>query len=183
MNLLPQKDKEAVKRGLRSRFIIVANIFISASMVIGVTMLLPSFFLTKVQFDTAVSDNSSVKVEDAESTKTFLSIPNEVESKLEFMEEAIVKTSALSVVAKIISPIPSEVTLKSITLRRQTEKSKQNISVVISGVSKNREALVYLSDALNKLEGFESVEVPVASFTKDRDVPFSMSLVIKDGSN
>ncbi|HEY4479880.1 MAG TPA: hypothetical protein VJB58_00200 [Candidatus Paceibacterota bacterium] len=183
MNLLPQTDKDAIRHGLKLRFIIVANVFISVSMIIGTIMLLPPFFLTKVQFDNAVSDNSSTRVEDAELTKSYLLIPNEIESKLELMGEAMTKTSALDVFSKIVSPISSEITLKSITFRRQAEKSKQNMSVVISGISKDRESLVDFSDALNKLEGFESVEVPVGSFTKDRDVPFSMNLTIKNESN
>lgn len=186
MNLLPQTEKHLIKQGLRARSVIVAALLVSAAMVIGSVMLLPSYFLTRAQLSMMISDGSASKSENAELTKAYLSLPNEIEAKLEFIEADTSQIKIIGSLSKIISYLPEGVRLESVALKRQSEKSKQaNPSIVVSiaGVSKTREALVGFSESLNKSEDFESVEVPVGSLTREKDLPFSMNITVVPTKN
>lgn len=180
MNLLPETEKNLIKKGLRARSLVVVSGLVSAGMLIGLVMLLPAFFLTRVQLATTVFDGNNSKSENADSTKAFLSLPNEVEAKIEFLEESSGKVGATNAISKVVENLPSGLIFESITFRRQAEKSKKGVNINVSGVAKTREALVSFREALIRSEYFESVDMPVGSLTKEKDLPFSISVTIRD---
>ncbi len=181
MNLLPATEKDILKKGLKLRSVIVALIMASVFTVIGAAMLLPAYFLTKDQFSVITLQNSLIKEEDEESMRHLLSLPGEIESKLNFFEADFESASALDSFSKIIDYLPDKVKLNAVSFgKSQTSKEAAGPMILVAGISADRNSLVAFSTALQKSGLFSSVAVPVSNLAKDKDLPFTMTLFIKD---
>jgi len=177
MNLLPGTEKQALKKDLKLRFITVVLFILTSSFLIGLIMLLPSYFLTTGYF----SDKYSSSIKDDESTKEILNLPEEINSKLRLLQSNTGNLSATDTFSKIISQLPNEVTLNSITfLRNQNHDGKVGITVSVFGIATTRDSLVLFSTRLMQSGSFSVVDVPVSSLTKNRDLPFSVNIFIEN---
>lgn len=54
--------------------------------------------------------------------------------------------------------------------------------IVISGVAADRESLVDFSSSLEDIEDFVSAEIPLSNLAKDRNIPFTINVVLKKSS-
>jgi hypothetical protein len=181
MNLLPKTEKETLKEGLKSRFIIVASFLVAASFLMGFIMLLPSYFLTLVSSLEGTSGNNYPGAENKDSIEKILNLPEEINSKLKFFQSNINNVSVADSFYKITSHLPGGVTLNSVSFsRNQVYKEKTGTAILISGTAFDRDSLISFSTNLKDSNSFSSVEVPVSSLTRDRNLPFSMNIFIEN---
>lgn len=180
MNLLPNTEKEELKKGLKRRFAIVALFLVAASFFSGFIMLLPTYFITRNHFSLGVALGASVQVEDEESIKNILKLPGEIDSKLKFFQSNVPNGGAIDYLSKIISFLPEKVKLTSISFSKSQSKGKSGIIVLVSGVAADRDSLVSFSNLLKGSGKFSLIDVPVSSLTKEKDLPFSMNIFIAD---
>src|SRR3989338_3984764 len=177
MNLLPKTEKEILKKGFKSRFIIMLLFLIATSFF----MLLPSYLLTSGYFFGTTPGNNYSKKEDEDSIKKILNLPTEIDSKLKIFQSNIDNVSVADSFNKIIEHLPLGVTLNSVSFsRNQTDKEKKGVAILISGMASNRDSLVLFSTNLKDSNSLSSVEVPVSSLTRDRNLPFSMNIFIEN---
>lgn len=177
MNLLPNTERESLKKGLKLRFATMTLFIISASLLIGFVSLLPAYFLTANH----LSNGYSSGVKDDGSTKEMLNLPGEINLKLGFLQSSVNGIAVTDFFSKIINYLPNEITLNSITFaKKQSYKEKNGTIISISGIAANRDSLVSFSALLKESGSFSSVEVPVSNLTKNKDLPFSMSIFIED---
>lgn len=177
MNLLPTTEKEYLKKGLKLRFITIILFFTSASLLVGFVSLLPAYFLTLSH----LSDSYLLSIKNDDSTKEMLSLPEEINSKLKFLQSSVSGIAVTDFFSQIINYLPSGITLNSITFaKKQNFKEKNGTIVSISGMSASRDSLVSFSNLLKESKSFSSVEVPVSNLTKNKDLPFSISIFIED---
>ncbi|MEK7669499.1 MAG: PilN domain-containing protein [Patescibacteria group bacterium] len=181
MNLLPNTGKEALKKGLRLRLLVVASSLLTVSFLIGTVMLLPSYFLTLGNFSKTEIVSSSSKVEDENLTKEILNLPSEIDFKLKFLQSNAANLPVGDIFSKITNSIPEKVILNSISFSRGKDyKEKKGILVLVSGVAVDRNSLVSFSILLKNSEQFSSVDIPVSSLTKDKNLPFSVNIFIEN---
>lgn len=177
MNLLPTAEKESLKKGLRLRFITMTLFFTSASLLIGFVSLLPAYFLASNH----LSDSYLSSVKNDDSTQEMLNLPEEINSKLKILQSSAGNVSVTDLFSKIINYLPKEITLNSITFtKKQNYKEKNGTVISVSGISANRDSLVSFSTLLKESGSFSSVEVPVSNLTKNKDLPFSVSIFVED---
>ncbi len=181
MNLLPETERENLKKGLKNRFIIIALFFITASFLVGFIMLLPSYFLTLGNSSENVSVNFSQGTNNKNKAEEILNLPKIINAKLKFFQLNIKDMSIVDYFSKIIDSLPKKVTLNSIYFSRETVDSKGNLkkSILVSGIASDRNSLISFSKNLENSNLFSSVEVPVSSLTRDKNLPFSINLFIK----
>jgi hypothetical protein len=180
MNLLPKTEKENLKKGLKLRFVVSALFLLSASFLIGFILLLPSYFLASSYFSKATSPEFTAPKSDVP-VEEILNLPAEVGSKLSFFQSNINDVSVADYFSKIVSYLPEGVRLNSVSFsKNQNYKEKNGIIILISGVAANRDSLVSFSTILEKSNLFSTVEVPVSSLTKDKNLPFSMNIFIEN---
>jgi len=181
MNLLPNTEKEALKRGLKLRSLILSSLLLSVSFLIGLIMLFPSYFLTLGNFSKIAPENYLSGVKSDNSTKTVLNLPEEIDSKLKFLQSNNGSVSAADSISKIIKYLPTKVTLNSVSFaKNQNYKEKNGVIILISGMALDRDSLVSFSTLLKESNSFSAVEMPVSSLTKDKNLPFSMNIFIED---
>jgi|GEM_PF-2482162 len=181
MNLLPQTEKENLKKGLKYRLLVVVLFLTTGVFLLGFITLLPSYFLASGYFSKDVPSSSNIGAESEETAKEILDLPSEIDSKLKFLGANIDSVRAVDSIYKIVDLLPDKVTLDSISFSRKTVPAKANssINVLVSGTAFDRESLVSFSTALEDSDLFSSVKVPVSSLTKDSNLPFSINLIIK----
>lgn len=181
MNLLPITEKDLLKKGFKHRLLVVANILFSVAFLLGIVMLLPSFFLIKQHFDLANTVTPLTLAETDPLLHNILELPGEVNTKLAFFQTNTNEKGAMRVLTSIISSLPPGVRLDSILFsRKQSDKDKKGIAILISGSALNRDSLVSFGNILRETKQFSSVEVPVSSLAKEKDLPFSMNIFIEN---
>jgi len=181
MNLLPKTEKENLKKGFRLRFFVVASFLAAVSFLIAFVMLLPSYFMTLGYFSNAVQKGVDLSAEDRESMENILNLPQEIDYKLKFFQTNTNQIPATDSLYKIIGQLPSGVAIKSVSFTRdQNYNDKTGTIILISGTAFDRDSLVFFSKKLEETNYFSSVEVPVGSLTKGRNLPFSMNVFIEN---
>lgn len=181
MNLLPITEKEAIKKGLKRRFIIMAALLLSVSFGVGVIMLAPSYFLVLGNISKIEMNDNLVGIENKDEVEEMLNLPIEINSKLKFMQSIGSNQSTVEIFNKIIKFVPEKVIIDSITFsRNEIYKEKNGILIFISGTSGDRSSLVSFSNLLEESKEFSLVDVPVSSLTKDKNLPFSINVFIEN---
>jgi hypothetical protein len=181
MNLLPKTEKEALKKGLKLRFAVLAMFLLSLSFLVGFIMLLPSYFMVFGYFSKETSGNYFSGSKNDDSVKEILNLPSEISLKLSFFQSNMKDISVADYFSKIVGHLPQEVHLNSILLsRNQNYNKKVGTVILVSGMAADRESLVSFSTLLKKSNSFSAVDVPVSSLTKNKDLPFSMSIFIEN---
>lgn len=176
MNLLPNEQKFLLKEGLKRRLLIVTLLLVSFSFLAGTALLLPSYFLTKSYLD-ASEINISVKGEEVFAET--LNLPAEINSKLKLFQTNTDGIKVVDSFSKIIASMPKGVTLSSISFTgERAYKGKQATSIMVSGVAADRESLMLFSSNLTKSGEFSSVDIPVSNLTKNKNLPFSVDILI-----
>jgi hypothetical protein len=181
MNLLPQEEKENLKKGLKLRSLILISFIIAAFFLIGLVMLLPPYFLATGNLSKVSSENSLSGDESATSTKQFFDLPSEIDSKLKLLQSVNDGMPVMDSIFSIIKYLPTGVKLNSISFTKdQIYKDKTGIVILISGMASDRDSLVKFSTLLKESNLFSGIDVPVSSLTKDKNLPFSMNVFIEN---
>jgi hypothetical protein len=176
MNILPLKNKNIIKIGLRNRFIIIASILISISFLIGIVSLVPAYMLVKGYF--SLEENESQLNVVIEDNNEILLVPVEIDSKLSVVQGYVQNVSFKNYTATIVSLLPDNIFLNSIKFAREGKyKDQQGAWFMISGFSQNRDSLLNFVNELKKSGNFSIVEVPVSDLTKETNLNFTMNLV------
>lgn len=181
MNLLPNKEKEDLKKGLKLRSLILTSFLLAASFLIGFVMLLPSYFLALGNFSKVTPENYLSRAKNENSAENILNLPQEIDSKLKFLQLNNDSKSAVDSIFQIIKYLPAGVELDSISFtRNESYKDKKGIVILISGIALDRDALVSFSTLLKESKLFSSVDVPVSNLTREKNLPFSMNIFIEN---
>lgn len=180
MNLLPSTEKDAIKKGLKRRFIIMAMLLLAISFGIGVVMLLPSYFLVLGNISKIELSDGSIDIQNKGEIEEILNLPIEINSKLRLMQNVGASQSATEIVGKVIDLVPDKVVIDSITFSRdELYNEKNGLLISVSGIATDRNSLVSFSNLLEEVKEFSSVDVPVSSLTKDKNLPFSINILIE----
>jgi hypothetical protein len=180
MNLLPKQYKDNLKEGFKRRFW-VATLFTAAiSFLLGFIMLLPAYFLIPKNLGEA-EEVLYVDVNDIESASHFLSLPERIDFKLRFLQNNLGGPSITGIFAEIVSDLPEGVVLDSVSFEKDPSRGdKIPMQVSISGNSASRESLISFSNALRESAIFTEVNLPVSNLARERDLPFSMQMIVKN---
>lgn len=183
MNLLPQEEKDILKKGFRIRVFVLANIFFSVFFISASILLLPSYFLAREQISLISTIDSSVKPEDEDSINKTLLIPTELRSKIGFLENNLKNKKAFDFLTKVVSLKGEGVKINSIFFNKTPEGDQAKVSMLVSGNANTRDSLINFQSSLKEAGIFESVDIPVSSFAKDKNLPFSINLIISREKN
>ena len=146
-------------------------------LVIAISLSIPTFIILKTKKDILEKTNVAISAsteKDSSETETEISALNE---KLKAINSSGANTSIVSVLLRLFSLRGSEIHIKDISLSREDNENTGKINV--SGQADSRDALVTFSKRLQGEPTFSSVELPVSSFAKSKDIPWNMSIYSK----
>jgi len=170
INVLPIKNKIAIKREYLKRLLIVFGIFSFIVFFIAIIFSALIFFLVNKEKKNSAEYLSLVEkhstLSDGEGISSFIS---EINSKVKIYEENK-RTGRIinEVVKKIIEVKPAGIKINSFSFK------KNNIS--FAGISETRSELIYFSDKLKNSGEFKKINSPLSNFLKEKNIEFNISI-------
>ncbi len=180
MNLLPDTEKNLLKKGLLLRFAVLVAIMVTIALVINFVALAPAYILARVKLLDAVSKPELADGEVAEtSPDLLLGLPTEISAKLKIMEANIPKQTLVEIFDGVGKVMPEGVMVSSVSFSDHVGPSEKNSKKIdIAGVALDRKSLIDFSEALKTISFITSVDLPVSNLAKDRNLPFTIKIVI-----
>ncbi len=183
MNLLPNEEKEILKKGFKIRVFVLLNIFLTIFFIAASIFLIPPYFLANEQLAVISSLNTSIKPEDENSISKTLLIPTEIQNKINFFETNLKNKKASDAISEVVSLKNSGIKINSMFFNKIPQGGEAEVTMIVSGIAEKRDSLISFQSALRDSGKFRSVDVPVSSLAKDRDLPFSINLIISREKN
>ena len=161
------------------RLIIVFSWALFFSFLISTIIFVPAFTLAHIKtgnVNEKIKSNSEAIKEQGD----ILSLPKDVNEKaavvLSFKNRSLVSEK----IESVASGRTSGISLSGLSYKK-TEKSDPNqnvVQILATGTAKNRESLLAFEKAIQDMSFVKDVSVPVSSFAKDADLPFTVTITI-----
>ena len=176
-NLLPQRNKKAVKREYLLRLLGAFLVFSSLTLFLVSIFLLPSFFLSKNKADLA---NEKVEFLRSYIDKTqkfgITDLLIETNRKIEIL--GLAEEQNLSeAIRLIINEKNNSIGITDFVLRiiEDKEEGKEK-SIFVGGVAANRSGLISFAESLESINSFKDVDLPVSNLAKNEDINFTLKV-------
>lgn len=180
INILPEPQKEEIKKGTRRR---VLNVCLWASFftfILCSLFILPSYIMANSKLK-EVTERRQVNQLGGEEESNILSMPRLINQKIQL---ALQNLNSVSLAERILTLSLAEdrgLSIKQISYKEisKGKTDKPAFQASISGTAADREALLSFERQIKEIDFVKSTTVPVSSFAKDKDIPFSMVIDIK----
>lgn len=169
-------------RGFYYRLVVVFLLALSFPILIGVGVMLPSYFITYVKEDLVdkkleAQKNEPVPLPDQKT----LAVIKDVNGKLSTIERARKNDFVFSqkvIAAILVEKIPNiKITGIAYETNIQNEESIPVRKISIEGTAPSREILLLFRQALEDSSAFKNVDLPISNFVKGSNIQFYLSLI------
>lgn len=185
INLLPQHHQDLLRAKYNARRITIASYFVVILSIISLSFFASGYFLTEnILSNTNLQNNTnSLKTIDGETLSseviaTTLSdlarasrLADELDSKL--------RPSGVYKIIRNLEGKPNSVHLYEIGYSNKLTKEGVVETLILKGVAENRDSLTSLGRFLESIPDFQSVDLPISNFAKERDIDFSLIATLK----
>lgn len=175
LDLLPQKDKEKIKREYLLRRWSLFLVFMSLLGFISLVFLAPAYavvYLEKQQLEEGLWKTRSSTDELVES-KIF-GETSAVSEDLNLLLPHTKDIFVIDIIKMILDNKPDELSLTSFAV--QKDPYNKRFSASVSGKASTRAVLLDFSERLKNKDHIIEVDIPLASFTQETNLEFSMKL-------
>jgi hypothetical protein len=176
INLLPPHAQKKVQIEYWIRVCSVWIFLLGVACIIVGSLLVPSLVLVQSQLKVYSGEyqNASSQNDLYENLEQEVRVANDTAAHLVSSDKNVLFSSLISEVEEVAD---RTVLIKSISLSRTKELVE---SIQISGEAVSRSALVEFRDELESSPLFISAALPLSNLAKDKDVPFSITIVINN---
>lgn len=179
INLLPQEEKDALRREYFRRVVAAAGLVAVAAVLAGVILLLPSYFFLNLKNKAlfAYIESSEKAAESARINALESQLIN-ISAKINILKNGQEPQPALSVVmSDIIAKKPDSVKIDSFFYKEEDDKSLPRVS--LQGSASRRDDLLSFVKALENEPDFKSVISPTTNLLKEQDLRFSLVIELE----
>ncbi len=176
INLLPKEEKRRIQNEYLIRFSIATLGFLAASGLVLTTAFLPAYFLSAAKVSAlSLQKNELNKSQGVKIDTDVSKIIQDINARLALFPEqkSVGVNVSTDIIESIISLKTDAITIREITYSID-EKNKATIS--LRGTATTRGTLLDFEHALEAVEHFDSVTLPVSDFIQDRDIDFSIDI-------
>jgi Tfp pilus assembly protein PilN len=175
-NLIPNDAKKSVTREYWSRVIVVWCGLIAFALIIVTVLLVPVYVLINSQIQAYALLYSEASVQ-TDQIASFEKIITESNGTAERLLAHIDETTVSDYIGGILSKTSTGVTVTQFSYQSNTP------TLSISGVADTRADLASFKTLLESSGTYERVELPISSLASERDIEYSMQLVLKQPTN
>ncbi len=180
MNVLPQEEKNIVKKEYWKRFIIAFLLLCSFIVGVASLLMLPSYFFSVTKQGIAeekleeFNQNNKDLVKSSDLDNTI----NDINKKLELLSNKSNQPYSVSdgILATVLNGRPDGVTYSQILFNQRKDKS---LYVEVYGKAKDRTALKKLKTNIDNNPKILSSNLPISNFLEKNNLDFSISMVMK----
>jgi len=173
INLLPDNQKEMVRREyLRRRLIVIEVFFITLSL-FATILLIPAYFASEAKFKSLKEQAGRLAASETEkASKEMVAEAAEVKRRIGLLEQKVVKAAPF--IAAAIAKKDEKVIIRSISYEHRGETAR----IDLRGVAQTRDGLLSFVERLKKESEFDAVHSPVSNLVKDRNIEFMVEIAI-----
>lgn len=181
INLLSLKKKSEIKTLLLLRFITGLFFALIATILLLLLSLFPIYiYLNKQELSVKEIENGLNKNENFNQTRAITERINTINSKLKvFPRDLPVNGYFETLINKVVSMRGSGVKITGFNYVQPSKTDQKNTNFEISGVASNRKSLLDFKQKLEIDGSFSEVVLPISSFVKVENIPFSIKLRTK----
>ncbi|MBP6974376.1 MAG: hypothetical protein KBB54_00335 [Candidatus Pacebacteria bacterium] len=178
LHLLTEEHRQKVVREYRKRVLVLFCLGLFFVSIAGAVCILPTFFTSYGRYSDFQNKKQALELElstkeDVSSSESVRSIALSIQTLKMFDEKKIVSP----LIEDIINGKPEGVRLKNMIF---TSGEGSAMTIDIAGRASTRKSLVTLNQQLKAVTSFESVSIPLGSFAKEKDIDFSIKIVVKE---
>lgn len=180
LHLLTEEHRQKVVREYRKRVLVVFFIGLFFVSAVSAIFIMPTFFLSynrysDVKTKTQILDSELSLKEDSSSSENIKNITTSIEALRMFDD----KRSAYKILEELMKERPSGIQIKNIIFTpSKSESDMETMTIDIAGKSDTRKSLVSFDQNLKSNPLFTEVVVPLGSFAKEKNIDFSMKLIV-----
>jgi hypothetical protein len=177
LHLLPTEYLRDIRRDYVLRFGTIACYLGTFVFVVGICSLLPTYLWT----ESSMAENElPISVETASvalSQEELAAYNTDLRGKLVFLEQekGTVITAPLSAVLEART---ASVNLNSFIIENMNSPEETGVKIQLSGTAATRAGLSSFIERLKASNIFTGVDAPLSLFTKDKDIPFTITLIV-----
>lgn len=175
MNLLPEMRKGALTRMYRLRLAVVGVLMLSGVLLVHAVGMFPSFLYIEQLQRVYEADLSGIgeKLAGLEEKAIRLRVTT-LESRAQELQKTAQEGTASNVLRAVtVLPHPG-IHIDQLSFTRG--KEGQTPSMTVAGIAVSRESLHAYSSTLSLLPYVEKADLPISTFAKEADIPFSITL-------
>lgn len=174
--LLPQEQKKKVLREYRMRLAIVALVAASCVGVVSLVSILPTKVLVSVHQDILSLQNRNVEGQSLANVDELSKKIANISNTAAFLNPLSRPLSNVSIISRLESEAGNNTNITQFQLNHVDE----NLSIQISGVSKNRDTLTKFINTLKQDPAFSGAVFPYSSLAKQDNLEFNLNLTIDE---
>lgn len=159
-------------RGYRERLFVMYLGIGFATLFAACALFVPAYLLSAAKRDAILVPDASLSEKAKAESKAIEGEVRALKEKLSYAKADADNIALSSVLERIGARREPGISITSVALRRGAEKG----AISISGKAATRDALVSFSKSLQGEPSFGSVNLPVSSLAKSKDIPFSISI-------
>ncbi len=177
INLLPETYKTALAREYKMRLLGLSCLFISYALVISLVLFFPSYIITKIRADGVAAERAR-KTTTADPTKDVQATIASLSASAQTAQEmaARLPTTSLFEMVRALEGKSSSIRITEIAYNNRVAAPEQ---IILKGVARTRESLTTFNRFLVALPFVSHVDIPISSFAKETNFPFSATLDVK----
>lgn len=173
---LPRGYREDTIREYRTRVLTVFVALCIVLVILSIALTMPTFVSLYYQKTVAASEKAQAEALQAQSADSSASAAvARVDARLAAIRQGTSERTVISLFERLLAPSRPGISITALSAARD----EKNGTLRVEGVAATRESLVAFSRALQGEPSFASVDLPVSSLAKNRDIQFSISIGLK----
>lgn len=171
LKLLLNEKKKEIKKEYSLRYLTILFFGLAGIFVLFIISLIPVYFILKIDQKVLNEELSVAQDSELNSDRTRL------KEKLSSLQQTlnIVDTPSIEIsgyIQKITERQPRDISI----LKIDFDKNENSQTIILQGNANSRGSLATFIDSLETVDEFETVNLPFSSFTRDSDIPFSITI-------
>lgn len=175
-NVLPPEGVRTARREYRLRVAAVWGFLIATAIGVSAGLLLPTFILVSVEFESVGPLLDAEEAVDTEAYRANVDAVERANTLAAHLSRAERGMTAASALAEVRRDVPSGITLTGIAFAKEGERE---ITLQARGVAATRESLIAFVAALRRNPNFADAAVPVGNLAEGANAPFTATITVR----
>lgn len=173
INLLPTEYKKVLANEYKERVILVSLYGLLCALLLTLFALLPAYITAKVHVDELASELTVItKTATTDENSSVAAIAADVNAKLAKYDEIKNAVKIAPLVTQFLDNPTAGITLE------QFQFDSSNMTLTLNGAAKTRDALLAFQTKLQQFPNVITVNIPISSFVKQKDVSFTVTITL-----
>lgn len=174
VNLLPQEDKNHVRRQYLLRVAVIGLVLLSIATAIGIILLSPSYLLSEVREKSALQQTKLLEQSIAFQRKSGAQAEvSATKDRIRILRAGKVEVYVEEILNAALASRPDGVALTSFFY----DSKKDPATLTVRGIAVSRESIIELVENLEAQALFTTAKLPVSDLAKDTDIPFTITVI------